>query len=160
MQKVRLILVLALAAALLLAACGPAAPNSGDATGGNSGALPTDAAGAAPTEAAAGGEEVPQTGACDAQTLIAAGEGLYTEQCAGCHGAQGEGSDEFPSLAGGDITTADALTLVQKYLSVEAHPKTLTPDDLSAVLTFVRGSFGNTGEAICADVIQQVLPVQ
>ncbi len=43
----------------------------------------------------------------DGRGGVAAGEELFSEQCAACHGEFGEGVDRWPELAGGEGTLAD-----------------------------------------------------
>lgn len=95
----------------------------------------------------------------DTQALMTTGQDLYSKNCASCHGEQGEGTGNFPALAGSQIATAaDVQQLVQGYFSVEAHPKTLTPEDFSALFSYVRGSFGNTAKAVCPTEITIPVP--
>lgn len=149
----RLILALSILM-LVLAACagggaadqGAETPAAGDTTATE--AVPETGTGTEPAGSAA------DCAGVDTQQLMTTGQTVYADSCAGCHGEQGEGQGDFPALAGAvDITGADGATLVQEYLAVEAHPQDLTPDNLAAVLTYVRGSFGNTAAAVCpADV--------
>lgn len=94
----------------------------------------------------------------DTQLMIAAGQTLYTENCASCHGEQGEGVGDFPALAGNQVvTTADVQQLIQGYFAVDAHPKEMMPEDFAAMFTYMRGSFGNTADAVCP--VDITLPV-
>jgi len=43
----------------------------------------------------------------DGRGDVAAGEELFSEKCAACHGEFGEGVDRWPALAGGEDTLAD-----------------------------------------------------
>lgn len=143
----------ALLLVIVLAACGGA---------------PTGAAGtqAVPqtgsTLAATAGAVVNQAAAClnvDTQQLMAGGQALYTESCAGCHGGEGQGMGSFPGLANNPNVTADDVTsLVAEYFAVDAHPKTLSADDLAAVVTYMRGAFGNTASAVCPENIVIPMP--
>jgi len=86
----------------------------------------------------------------DTQAMIAAGQILYVENCASCHGEQGEGVGNFPPLAANQVVTAvDVQQLVQGYFEVSAHPKELAPQDIAALFTYTRVSFGNTAEVVC-----------
>lgn len=93
------------------------------------------------------------------------GERLYAQQCAWCHGDQGQGQPgAFPPLAGNRAVTLEPATnLVQMvrqggYLPATAgnpRPHGMPPfghvledADIAAVLTYVRGSWGNTGSAL------------
>jgi mono/diheme cytochrome c family protein len=116
-------------------------------------------------------QAVPQTGATlaagagvtcagvDTQQLMATGATVYSQECASCHGAQGEGVGDFPPLAmSADMTANDVVAIVQSYFSVEAHPRTLPVDELAGALTFARGSFGNMAGAICPEQITVPVP--
>jgi len=45
----------------------------------------------------------------------AQGKGVYDAQCAACHGAQGEGTQGVPALAGGSLTGTPVLMTVGSY---------------------------------------------
>ena len=78
MKKMRLLLMLAVGASmLLLAACAAAAPGASDAE-------PTDV----PVTAPYAGMKNPVDGKADAMT---AGKQIYTDNCATCHGDKGKG---------------------------------------------------------------------
>lgn len=163
------ILVLLTVLMLILAACAgaPAAttePGVG-VTGPTdaAGSPTTDTSGASPTTAAGGGAGA--AGTCvsvpDPQAFVTAGQGVYEANCAGCHGAQGEGSGNFPALTNiGDAAMTDPIGLVTEFFSVDAHPKTLTADDVAAVLSFSSASFGNSTAVICPDQVLENMPAQ
>lgn len=90
------------------------------------------------------------------------GERIYAQQCAWCHGEQGQGQPgAFPALAGNRAVnlaqTGNLVKLVRGggYLPATAgHPRphgmppfghVLDDADIAAVLSYVRGSWGNTG---------------
>lgn len=153
-----LILMVALAACAGGTGETPAADGT---TGGATGAETPATGMETPADGAAVTQEVPETGAdancvgVDTQALMTSGQTFYTEQCAGCHGEQGEGQGDFPGLAGAASVTGDDIAgLVQAYFAVDAHPKDVTPDDLAAVLTYSRGSFGNMANPVCPTDIQ------
>lgn len=169
----RLFAVLTLLA-VLLAACGGAAgtgttgtqavPETGATTapGAGSATSTTGTGGTGSATSTAGTSGGATGGTCvgvDTQAMMTAGQTLYTENCAGCHGAQGEGTGDFPGLAANETVTADdVVALVQAYFAVDAHPKTLPVEDLAGVLSFTRGSFGNTAAVICPDQITLPTP--
>lgn len=149
MSKISYRWVVMLAAlALLVAACGPAGSTAVNTPGAAVPEAGTEMAPPAAGEVEAGCPDV------DTAQLTSAGQSVYEERCASCHGAQGEGSGNFPALAGNtNLTVGDVAQVIQDYFSVGAHPQDLSPDDVAAVLTYARTSFGNTGEAVCpADV--------
>jgi mono/diheme cytochrome c family protein len=171
-MRFRLIAALALLA-LLLAACSSATgtlpagtaqvPGTGStaaatsATGSTSGTAAvtpgTGTTGSTPGSTAATCEGV------DTQALMTAGQTVYSQNCASCHGAQGEGVGDTPALAANmNLTANDVPGVVTKYLAVDAHPKSLTVEDIAGALTFVRGSFGNTASAICPVQIPVPMP--
>jgi hypothetical protein len=152
-QKI-LRLSLLLAALVLLASCGT--PGTGGAVmtpGSDTGAVPQT------------GIDTPMAGAgdcvgVDTTQLVAAGKTFYDANCALCHGAEGEGIDGIGTLANNTgFTTASAVSLVEAYMAVDIHPKTLAAEDLAASLSYARGAFGNTGTVICpADIVIPVVP--
>ena len=96
----------------------------------------------------------------DSQELVNTGEGIYNQQCASCHGAQGEGVGSFPALAGNPAINADdTSTLISGFLQVQAHPQ-LDNQQLAAVLSYARGSFGNTKSFVCPSQVDAVRPPQ
>ncbi|MES2088981.1 MAG: cytochrome c, partial [Pseudomonadota bacterium] len=95
------------------------------------------------------------------------GSELYDQHCAQCHGAAGQGSPGlYPALAGNRaVTMASAANLVRVVLSggflpsTQGNPRpfgmppftqTLNEAEIAAVLTFIRGSWGNQAAPISA----------
>ena len=83
--------------------------------------------------------------------LIAKGQELYTGRCGFCHGAEGQGQPgAFPAIAGSPVVNGD----VEDHLNVvmngrpgtamSAFARQMSDEDLAAVVTFQRNSFGNT----------------
>ncbi len=110
-----------------------------------------------------------------AQTAVAnaAGANVYTSTCSSCHGAAGQGvPGTFPPLAGNPVVTGDAKKLVHivKYgLSgptqvagktyngmMPAWGSQLSDTDVAAVVTYVRGAWGNAGGAVTAAEVTAV----
>jgi mono/diheme cytochrome c family protein len=101
------------------------------------------------------------------------GARLYGEQCAQCHGERGEGvAGAYPRLAGNRaVTLSVTANLVQVTIhgayapATAGHPRpfgmppfalALSDADIAAVLTFVRGAWGNQAGAVSElDVAQQ-----
>jgi len=98
-------------------------------------------------------------------SLMRRGEKVYAQQCAWCHGAQGEGiAGAYPALAGNRaVNLANPANLVQMVRrggyppATEGNPRphgmppfgqVLGDEDIAAVLTFVRGSWGNDGAEV------------
>jgi mono/diheme cytochrome c family protein len=95
------------------------------------------------------------------------GAAVYASTCAACHQADGEGTPGlFPPLAGSELVSGDAGRLARLVLHGLAGPvtvrgttysgqmppwKQLSDAELAAVLTHVRGSWGNAAGAVTAD---------
>jgi len=145
--------------AILMAACAPAANESGETPAAN-GEQP---GGSAVTEPAGEEAAANECADIDAQTLAQTGNDVYSTRCASCHGAQGEGVGTFPGLAGIEsLNAADGATTLQTFFNPEVHPflDDITNQDVAAVLTFVRGSFGNTGTVVCPELVETIRPSQ
>jgi mono/diheme cytochrome c family protein len=92
------------------------------------------------------------------------GQRLYMIHCATCHSPEGRGvADLLPPLAGTDWVTGDKSRLIQTVLFGLSGPVTvngavydqempaaahLTDDEIAAILTFIRKSFGNDANAV------------
>ncbi len=103
---------------------------------------------------------------------IKAGEALYTGTCSVCHQANGAGlPNVFPPLAKSDFLMADkqrAIGIVVNGLSgpvkvngaqfdsVMPPMSQLTDDEVANILTYVRNSWGNQGEAVGKDEVAKV----
>lgn len=90
-----------------------------------------------------------------AQPAAAAGDELYANNCAACHQPKGEGiAGPFPALAGNAMVNGPGETLITTLLmgrgGMPAFRNELSDDDLSALLTFIRGAWGNSGGRIAA----------
>jgi len=99
--------------------------------------------------------------------LLTRGARLYEQHCAQCHGDAGEGAAGiYPALAGHRaVTQTSPVNTIQAILSggftpaTAAHPRpfgmppyrsALTDDDVAAVASFVRQSWGNRAGAVSA----------
>lgn len=88
------------------------------------------------------------------------GAQIYSQNCASCHGANGQGlAGAFPPLAGNPYVTGDPRRVISTVdnglhgaIVVEGHPfnsvmpawkSTLKPADIAAVITYIRSSWGN-----------------
>lgn len=95
------------------------------------------------------------------------GEALYTQNCASCHQANGEGlKGAFPALKGSPIVLGDDLELYVNIimLGYDARPEyavmnavgtdnNLTPEDVTAIINHERTSWGNAAKPVnLADV--------
>lgn len=114
----------------------------------------------------------PAFAAADPQQM-ARGEKLYGQQCAQCHGDSGEGAaGVYPRLAGNRAVTLDAPhNPVQAILgggfapATAGHPRPygmppyrtlLTDEEVAAVTTFVRQSWGNQAPAVSGLAVQRM----
>ena len=96
---------------------------------------------------------------------------LYTLYCSACHGADGKGATggQFPPLAGSDWVQGDAARSVKIVLhglhgevevdgrkfNLEMPPQgSVLPDDqIAAILTYARTSWGNKADAVTAEFV-------
>lgn len=95
---------------------------------------------------------------------IAAGKVLFMGTCSACHQSEGQGiSRTFPPLAKSDYLMADkkrsvelvlnglkgeVKVLGENYNSVMPPLSHLPDDDIANILTYVRNSWGNSGDAV------------
>jgi mono/diheme cytochrome c family protein len=160
------VMTLALAACASGGTTGGASPttsaggDAGGATGGNAAggdaASPTTAAGG---DAGAGAGAAANCAGVDTTALVSSGQAAYSERCASCHGAQGEGQGDFPAIAGNTAVTGDDVAgLVNSYFAVDAHPKDVTPEQLAGLFSYARSNFGNTAAVVCPSDITVPAP--
>ncbi len=97
---------------------------------------------------------------------------LYATNCGACHQANGEGlPGTFPPLAGSSWVTGDPETLIrimvagvggpievggQTYNSAMPPQGHLNDEQMAAIATHVRSSFGNQAGAVEPDLVAQV----
>lgn len=96
------------------------------------------------TGAAAGGPTLTK------DQLMKKGKAVYAENCASCHGEKGEGTPgAFPALKGSKVAKGPAaghLAIVVKGkadTAMQAWGESLNDEDIAAVITFERNSWGN-----------------
>ncbi len=105
-----------------------------------------------------------QQGTLTKEAQIAAGQQLFLGTCSTCHQPDGRGlPNAFPPLAKSDFLMADkkrSMGIVlnglkgkvtvngMEFDSVMPPMSHLTDDDLANILTFVRNSWGNSGDAV------------
>ncbi|MFT4045554.1 MAG: cytochrome c oxidase subunit II [Solimonas sp.] len=84
--------------------------------------------------------------------LVKKGQAVYTANCAACHQASGAGlPPNFPSLQGDKVTNgpADAhITQILKGKNLMPPFPQLSDEEIAAVATFERTSWGNKGSVI------------
>jgi len=107
------------------------------------------------------------TAGAPAQDVMTAGAAIYTDLCSACHKSDGKGIphlipdlSENASLKGNDPTTVLRVILQgAQTVATDAEPTSpsmpsfgwqLSDDQVAAVATYVRSSFGNTGTAVTA----------
>ncbi|HEY0384340.1 MAG TPA: cytochrome c [Candidatus Elarobacter sp.] len=103
----------------------------------------------------------------------AAGDKVFMANCAGCHGANGQGAPEiFPPLAANPFVSGDAKRVIHtvkyglngkivvkgmKYDGqMPAWQGTLSDPEIAAVISYVRRSWGNKASAVTAAQVAAV----
>lgn len=89
------------------------------------------------------------------------GKALFAANCSACHQAQGEGIEgAFPALAKNKFVVGDpklvASTVLNGRGGMPAFRDSLQDDQLSAILSFVRSSWGNKAPPISSDTFAAV----
>jgi mono/diheme cytochrome c family protein len=120
MRRAVLALVLAIALAGVVVACG------GDSTEGDA-TTPAET----PTEAATPNASTPAEGAVDAAAI-------YADNCAGCHGADG-GGGSAPSIVGEDNVDRIREQVLEGGGGMPGFSGTLTAPQIDALAQFVAG---------------------
>lgn len=102
------------------------------------------------------------------QVLDLDGAKLYAANCKVCHQDQGQGiPGAFPSLAGSAFANnddpRDMITTVlfgldrdNEYGAMLAFNNTLSDEEIAAILTYERSSWGNNGSEVTTDMVKQV----
>lgn len=107
----------------------------------------------------------------DPVKLSAMGKEIYASKCAGCHGAEGAGTPGvFPPVAGAEQVNGDDAALIGILLNGLQGPVTvkgqsyngmmppwkdqLNDEEVAAVATFMRTSWGNNGKAISPEQVK------
>ena len=80
------------------------------------------------------------------------GKALYASRCAACHQATGKGvKGAFPALAGSALVLGDPAPLAKLTLKGQKSMPgfaSLSDDQLAAILTYSRGSWGNAAKPV------------
>ena len=101
------------------------------------------------------------------EAVVAAGEAIYFDNCSACHVSDGSGVPRFfaPLAGSGKVNNPDATTVIRVILQgaravpTETHPSPLTmpafhwkltDEQIAAVATYVRSSWGNAAPAVSA----------
>ncbi len=115
----------------------------------------------------------PKVKALSRTAMIEKGNAVYLDNCSACHQPNGAGiASVFPPLAKSDYLMADrarAINVVLKGLhgpvtvngtlyNSEMPPfgASLSDDEVAAVVTYIRNSWGNKGEVTSPDEVKQV----
>jgi len=101
------------------------------------------------------------TGAPVDQALFEKGKEIYAAECAACHQANGEGMPPtFPALKGSKVVadTKAALDIILKGSDkgMPAFDK-FSPEELAAILTYIRNAFGNNYGGVSVDEVKKLL---
>lgn len=88
------------------------------------------------------------------------GEKLFLANCAECHQRDGQGINNiYPALAGSETVTGSgidvALVLIIGRGEMPSFKDALSNAEMAAIINYVRNSWGNSGELVDAEDIQQ-----
>ena len=99
------------------------------------------------------------------------GAQIFSSTCAACHQAQGEGTNVYPPLAGSEWVNGPDSRVVRIILhgligdvevqgqvyngAMPAWGPTLSDEEIAAVATYIRASFGNRALPITAATVAQ-----
>ena len=109
----------------------------------------------------------PSLPTAETSLLVSLGKPIYDRQCASCHGAEGAGKPpHYPLLAGNQsIQMSSAVNAIRMVLNGGFPPGTkgnpmpygmppfahvLSDDEIAAVVTYIRTSWGNRGAPVSA----------
>jgi mono/diheme cytochrome c family protein len=109
-------------------------------------------------------EEEPDPDAPPAENgaeLIALGEEVYEAQCATCHQSAGEGTANFPALAGSSVVTDEDPTEVLDVIihgrgEMPAFGDTLSDEEIAAVTSYIRNAWGNEAPPVSEEEVAEV----
>jgi mono/diheme cytochrome c family protein len=119
------------------------------------------------------GPEVTTVPVAESSLLMRLGKTVYLNRCANCHGAQGTGEPpRYPPLANNQsIQMESAVNPIRMVLNGGFPPgtpgnpmpygmppfaQTLANDEVAAVVTYIRSSWGNHGTAIAAHQVAEL----
>jgi cytochrome c553 len=117
--------------------------------------------------------EVSSVPVAENSLLMRLGKSVYADQCANCHGAKGAGEPtRYPSLANNQSIQMDSpVNPIRMVLNGGFPPSTpgnsmpygmppfaqnLSNDEVAAVVTYIRSSWGNHGTAISARQVDEL----
>ena len=124
------------------------------------------------SEPVARAAQAAESGKLTKEEQINAGRVLFLGTCSTCHQMEGQGIPKvFPPLAKSDFLMADRKRSIdillnglsgkvvvngQEFASVMPPMSHMADDELANILTYVRNSWGNSGDAISAAEVTQV----
>ena len=92
-------------------------------------------------------------GDADFDAVMAVGEELYANNCAACHGVDGTGPERaFPGNANLEYAVVIASQVIHGGEFMPRFPD-LTDEDIAAIGTFIRNSWGNSMGPVTAEEI-------
>lgn len=161
MERLTRVGLVGLALVLALAACSKSTETSTSTT-------TTETSSAAPESSMAASAAPAANGAAASD-----GAKIYTTNCSSCHQATGQGvAGTFPPLAGSPLVTGDSkktIGIVKNGLNgkveVKGHTyngmmpawgQQLSDNDIAAVVTYIRSSWGNKASAVTVDEVKAV----
>jgi mono/diheme cytochrome c family protein len=104
------------------------------------------------------------TRTAEEEALFKAGQGVYATNCAGCHQDQGQGAPRVAAaLAGSKLVTGRPDLVLRVLLNGKDGPigempplgQSLSDVQLAQVLTYIRGSFGNSAGPIKPELAKE-----
>lgn len=87
------------------------------------------------------------------------GHELYRQNCATCHGEQGEGKEDvFPALAGSELVTGPIGGVVILPMfgrgAMPSFSSILNDEEMALVLSYIRTAWGNSAEMISPSQVE------
>ena len=99
------------------------------------------------------------------QKRFAAGQEIYKNLCEGCHGAEGrEQPGAAPNIAGAPAVIGEPAVPIRVLLHgkegtvglMPAHGDLLNDEEIAAVLTYIRRSWGQAAASVDPSAVQQI----
>jgi len=154
-KVLRLFLVLTFSAFFAASGCSPASDSEGATNSSSSNASVASSASTAVETTAAVAAADAESSNVDA-AVMALGKTVYNRNCVACHQPNGQGiPPAFPAIAGSAIVLGDVDGQILQVLNgvtgtaMVAFGPQLSDEDIAAVVTYQRNSFGNqTGDVV------------
>ncbi len=145
---------------LFLSACGDSTNTSAPSNEVEPSTSATAAASSEPAAEVAGASEAATTQVAEAD-VMKLGKQVYMRNCVACHQPNGKGiPPAFPSIANSDVVTGDLDAQISLVLNgvtgsaMVAFGPQLSDEEIAAVVTYQRNSFGNnTGDEATAEQV-------